>query len=173
MDKLCVRDMTLNDIEAVYAIEHTTFSIPWSKESLIHDISNNPCARYLVIQYNDTIVGYAGIWVILDEGHITNIAISADYRGRGFGSILSSSLLEYASSLGVNYVTLEVRKSNLIAQKLYKSLGFIKLSVRKEYYEDNREDALLMVCDRMPPINEQFEDKNFIKLMDITTEVNE
>ena len=97
-------------------------------------------------------IGYAGAWVILDESHITNIAVLKDERGQGIGRQLTHGLLQYLSNLGAAYATLEVRKSNEVAQNLYKSLGFIKLGVRKRYYEDNGEDALIMVCDHMPEV---------------------
>ena len=104
------------------------------------------------------VVGYAGAWIILDESHITNIAIEESRRGLGYGRALTTALMQYLSNLGAAYATLEVRRSNLRAQNLYKSLGFVELGVRKRYYEDNREDALIMVCDHMPAVDPDFEE---------------
>ena len=84
--------------------------------------------------------------------------MEATHRGRGVGKGITRALMQYAANLGVQYLTLEVRKSNLIAQSMYKSLGFIELGVRKRYYEDNGEDAYLMVCQNLPPGQEDFTD---------------
>lgn len=153
-----VRRMTLDDVDAVAAIEAATFAMPWSRESFCQELERNVAARYLVAEKAGRVIGYAGAWIILDESHITNIAIAENERGQGYGRLLTSALLAYLSNLGAAYATLEVRKSNLRAQNLYASLGFVQLGVRKRYYEDNREDALLMVCDHMPPADPDFEE---------------
>ena len=157
-----VRRMTLNDLDAVAAIEAATFPTPWSRESFQQELERNVAARYLVAEKDGRVIGYAGAWLILDESHITNIAIAEEERGKGCGRILTEALMQYLSNLGAAYVTLEVRKSNIRAQNLYKSIGFIQLGVRKRYYEDNREDALLMVCDHMPPADPDFEEDETI-----------
>lgn len=151
-----IRRMTIADLDAVAAIEAATFPTPWSKDSFRQELERNVAARYLVAEKDGQVIGYAGAWVILDESHITNIAISEDFRGCGYGRQLTEALMQYISNLGAAYATLEVRKSNIRAQNLYKSLGFIQLGVRKRYYEDNQEDALLMVCDRMPEVDPNF-----------------
>ena len=154
--------MTVADVPEVHAIEAATFAIPWSQESLLHEMEGNACARYLVAEGGQgEVVGYAGAWIIFDEGHITNVAVEAASRGRGIGRALMRALMGYASNLGVGYLTLEVRRGNRTAQALYQSLGFVELSVRKRYYEDNGEDALLMVCDHLPPADEDFSEENF------------
>lgn len=153
-----IRRMTLHDLDAVAAIEAATFPTPWSRESFQQELERNVAARYLVAEKNGHVIGYAGAWVILDESHITNIAIAEAERGHGYGRQLTARLLQYISNLGAAYATLEVRRSNERAQNLYISLGFIKLGVRKRYYEDNQEDALLMVCDHMPPADPDFEE---------------
>ena len=103
-----------------------------------------------------TVIAYAGAWIIFEESHITNIAVDQAYRGQGIGETLTRALIQYAANLGVDYMTLEVRRSNLVAQGMYEKLGFIKLGVRKRYYTDNQEDALLMVLQTMPEIEEDF-----------------
>ena len=108
-------------------------------------------------------IGYAGAWIILDESHITNIAVAEDARGRGIGRKLTEELLRVLSNLGAGYATLEVRVSNLRAQNLYQSLGFISVGKRKRYYEDNNEDAYLMVCDRMPEADPDFTEEPWIE----------
>lgn len=157
MNILC-RRMTLEDVDAVYAIEQATFSTPWSRQSFVDEMTTNKCARYVVAEENGRVIAYAGVWLVFEEGHITNIAVQAEERGRGVGTAVTRALMQYAANMGVQYLTLEVRKSNLAAQKMYKSLGFLELGVRKRYYEDNGEDAYLMVCQDMPPVQEDFEE---------------
>lgn len=157
MSILC-RRMTLEDVDAVYAIEQATFSTPWSRQSFVDEMTTNKCARYVVAEEDGQVIAYAGAWLVFEEGHITNIAVKAEARGRGVGSAVTRALMQYAANMGVQYLTLEVRKSNLAAQKMYKSLGFLELGVRKRYYEDNGEDAYLMVCQDMPPVQEDFEE---------------
>ena len=151
-----IRRMTMADIDAVAAIEAATFAMPWSREAFLQELTRNVAARYLVAEADGQVVGYAGAWIILDESHITNIAIAEAYRGQGYGRKLTEGLMQYLSNLGAAYATLEVRRSNERAQNLYKSLGFVGVGWRKRYYEDNREDALLMVCDHMPPADPDF-----------------
>lgn len=158
-----VRRMTLEDLDDVSAIEAATFPTPWSRESFRQELERNVAARYLVAIKDERVIGYAGAWIILDESHITNIAIAEAERGHGYGRLLTTALMQYLSNLGAAYATLEVRRSNLRAQNLYESLGFVRLGVRKQYYEDNREDAFIMVCDHMPPADPDFEEAETVK----------
>lgn len=163
MDKnVEIRRMTVADIPAVHQIEADTFAMPWSERSFHQELETNPCARYLVAARDGKILGYAGAWIVLDEGHVTNIAVAKEERGAGIGRLLTESLLQYAANLGASYLTLEVRKSNEIAQNLYKSLGFVKVSVRPKYYEDNGEDGWLMVCDHLPKAQEDFTEEETV-----------
>ena len=164
MPSECItRRMTMDDLDAVVAIEEATFPTPWSKDSFRQELERNVAARYLVAEKDGTVIGYAGAWVILDESHITNIAIAEAERGNGYGRILTEALMQYLANLGAEYATLEVRKSNIRAQNLYKSLGFIALGVRKRYYEDNQEDAIIMVCDHMPEVDPDFEEEETVR----------
>lgn len=155
MPESTIRRMTMDDVDGVYAVEIGTFVDAWSRDAFVSDMKN-PVARYLVAEQDGKIIGYAGAWVILDESHITNIAVLKEHRGQGTGKCLTHGLLQYLSNLGAAYATLEVRRSNDIAQNLYKSLGFVQLGVRKRYYADNGEDALIMVCDHMPAADPDF-----------------
>lgn len=150
--------MTVQDVDAVTEIEKATFARPWTREDFLREMEVNKVARYLVYVLDGEIVGYAGAWVILDESHITNIAIREDMRGRGYGKALVKALLQYLSNLGAEYATLEVRVSNAAARHVYESLGFVRMGKRPHYYEDNGEDALLMVCADMPEAEEDFEE---------------
>ena len=155
MSAVC-RRMTLSDVPQVHAIEERTFATPWSYQSFVDEMTTNKCARYLVAEEDGRVIAYAGAWLIFEEGHITNIAVDEPYRGRGVGTEVTRALMQYAANMGVQYLTLEVRRSNLVAQKMYQSLGFLKLGLRKRYYEDNGEDAYLMVCQEMPPVDPDF-----------------
>ena len=156
MSELKVRRMGLEDVDAVHAIEAATFPTPWNREDFVKEMTANACARYLVAQEGGQTVGFAGAWIVLDEAHITNIAVRKDCRGRGIGRRLTEELMRYAANLGVVYATLEVRRSNEAAKKLYQSLGFEYVGVRKRYYVDNGEDALIYCCQRMPEADPDF-----------------
>ena len=135
MSAVC-RRMTLADVPQVHAIEERTFATPWSYQSFVDEMTTNKCARYLVAEEDGRVIAYDGAWLIFEEGHITNIAVDEPYRGRGVGTEVTRALMQYAANMGVQYLTLEVRRSNLVAQKMYQSLGFLKLGLRKRYYED-------------------------------------
>lgn len=153
---IITRRMTLKDVPQVHDIELHTFPTPWSYQSFVDEMTANKCARYMVAEENGRVIAYAGAWLVFEEGHITNIAVAESARGRGVGTQVTRALMQYAANMGVQYMTLEVRKSNLVAQKMYKSLGFIELGVRKRYYEDNGEDAYLLVCQTMPEPDPDF-----------------
>lgn len=164
MTEYSIRRMTVDDVDAVHAIEKATFARPWSRQSFYEEMTRNACARYLVAVLPDgEIVGFAGVWIVIDEGHITNIAVRSDHRGQGMGRALTGALMQYAANLGVTYMTLEVRRSNAVAQHVYLSHGFIQVGVRKKYYEDNGEDALFMVCDHLPAADPDFEEPETVK----------
>ncbi len=124
MSETTIRRMTLEDVDGVYAIEAATFARPWTRQDFVKEMTANACARYLVAERNGGVIGYAGAWIVLDEAHITNIAVMKECRGQGVGRKLTSELMQYASNLGVVYATLEVRRSNETAKKLYHSVGF-------------------------------------------------
>ncbi len=152
MPEIAVGLMTVEDIDAVHQIETACFKTPWSKESFRHEIEENQCARYVVVREDGRAIAYAGVWFILDEGHITNIAVHPDRRGMGYGRMVTGALIQFAADCGMNWMTLEVRRSNKIAQQLYHSFGFIDVGYRKRYYE-NSEDALIMALEQLPEGN--------------------
>ncbi|UVI33558.1 ribosomal protein S18-alanine N-acetyltransferase [Paenibacillus spongiae] len=136
--------MTLTDIPQIVAIEQEAFTGPWTAEAFVNELTNNHFARYMVMVHDDEVIGYGGMWTIMDEAHITNIAIRYDYRGQGLGKRLLTELQQTAVFFGASRMTLEVRVSNEIAQRLYRKLGFEPAGVRPGYYTDNQEDALIM-----------------------------
>jgi ribosomal-protein-alanine N-acetyltransferase len=166
MSETVIRFMRLKDVDAVADIEEATFARPWSRDSFRQEVTRNAVARYLVAEEDGQILGYAGAWIILDESHITNIAVREDARGRGLGKRLTKELLQILSNLGAGYATLEVRVSNVRAQNLYKSLGFVSVGKRKRYYEDNNEDAYLMVCEHLPEADPDYSEEPWIEKED-------
>lgn len=159
MAECLLERMTLLDVPEVAQLEAAVFAQPWSEKDFVFEMTNNPVARYLVAKGEDgELLGFAGAHLIFEEGHITNVVVHPQKRGRGIGRKLMQALMQYAANLGCQYLTLEVRQSNEPAIKLYQSMGFMKVSVRKKYYQDNGEDALLMVCDRLPECDPDFEE---------------
>ena len=138
-----IEPMTSKDIDGVFEVEKSCFKHYWSKESFQKELKNN-LAKYLVAKLDNKIVGYIGIWLVLDEGHITNVAVHQDYRGMKIGDLLVKSMINQCKENKIVSMTLEVRVSNTIAQNLYKKYGFKLSGIRKEYYSDNKEDAMIM-----------------------------
>lgn len=138
------RQMNMEDIEQVVAIEQVSFAIPWTAEAFERELTINEYAYYTVMEEDGAIIGYCGLWLILDEAHITNIAILPEYRGKKLGEALLRHVMENARKRGAKTMTLEVRVSNEAAQSLYRKLGFLNGGIRKRYYTDNYEDALVM-----------------------------
>jgi ribosomal-protein-alanine N-acetyltransferase len=131
-------------IDQVLSIELKSFPTPWSRRAFMFEVTENDFAFYIVAHVNNRVVGYGGMWLVVDEAHITNVAVHPDYRGCGIGRALMLELLRRAAILGAGKVTLEVRVTNLVARNLYKSLGFSDKGVRPKYYSDNNEDAIIM-----------------------------
>lgn len=138
-----IRLMNQNDIDGVFEVEKNCFEDYWSKQSFEKELKND-VARYLVAIKENKIVGYLGVWFVIDEGHITNVAVHSDCRGQKIGDMLIKQLIVECEKNNINAITLEVRISNLIAQNLYKKYGFKLAGIRKEYYQDNKEDAMIM-----------------------------
>lgn len=149
-EPLSFRLMTLDDLPDVLAVEHDAFTLPWTEEAFRNELTMNHFARYMVMEYEGRTIGYAGMWTIVDEAHITNIALLSEFRGRKWGERLLSELMRTAAYLGMERITLEVRVSNEVAQNLYKKKGFKPAGIRKGYYSDNQEDALIMWAE-LPP----------------------
>lgn len=158
MSEITMGLMTAEDVEAVHAIEVACFRTPWSKKAFYEEVTRNACARYMVVREDGVAIAYAGVWFVLDEGHITNIAVRPDRQGMGYGEMVTRGMIQLAADSGMSWMTLEVRRSNAAAQGLYHKLGFIDVGYRKRYYE-NSEDALIMALERLPeghPENDPF-----------------
>lgn len=139
-----IRLATIEDAHAIYEIEQQSFSVPWRLESVLAELEGAANKLYMVICEENHIVGYAGAWLVYDEGQITNIAVLPSARGKGYGSKLTKQLIDECFSRGMHEIFLEVRISNLAALAMYKNLGFSVKGIRKEYYSEPTEDAYIM-----------------------------
>ncbi|EIW19972.1 MULTISPECIES: ribosomal protein S18-alanine N-acetyltransferase [Pelosinus] len=148
MTVMMVRRMNTLDIDGVLAVEQQSFTTPWSREGFVNEM-NNELSYYLVMVEAGKIIGYAGMWLIVDEAHVTNVAVLPAYRGKKLGEKLMSALLEHAKNRGAVRMTLEVRASNTVAQGLYSKFGFTSQGRRRNYYTDTKEDALIMWCEKL------------------------
>ena len=149
MPEMIIRQARESDIDEITRLDQLCFSAPWSRESFRQEIMENGLALYLVAEVPESheLVGYAGIWGILEEGHITNVAVHPEHRRRHIGESLVKVLMEEASASGIRLFTLEARVSNEAALRLYRKFGFRDAGIRKGYYEDNNEDALILWAD--------------------------
>ncbi|MBD7939477.1 ribosomal protein S18-alanine N-acetyltransferase [Cytobacillus sp. Sa5YUA1] len=142
--KLTFRLMTEDDIDEVIKIEEASFSSPWSREAFYNEMTMNQFSVYVVLEDGEELIGYGGAWVVTDEAHVTNVAILPRHRGKKLGEALMVQLMTVAKEMGALKMTLEVRVSNMVARRLYSKLGFQEGGIRKNYYSDNHEDALVM-----------------------------
>lgn len=143
-EKVRYRLMNVPDIEQIMEVETTSFKTPWSADAFMNELINNHFAYYIIAQIGQRIIGYCGVWIIIDEAHITNVAVHPDYRGNKIGENLMRHIITLSMSYGAKKMTLEVRVSNKIAQALYNKFGFEEHGIRKGYYTDNQEDAIIM-----------------------------
>lgn len=142
--KFEIETMTAADLPAVLRIEALSFSTAWPMNAFANEIRDNKLAHYFTGRLDGSIVAYGGIWVILEDSHVTTIAVHPDFRGRKLGEVMLLKLLDEAIAQGASWITLEVRESNDAAQKLYRKYGFTTVSTRRGYYSDNGENALVM-----------------------------
>jgi len=141
---LVVERMRIGDVSAVIEIERLSFSSPWPAYAFEQELTTNRLAHYVVARSDDRVVGFAGIWLMADEAHVTTFGVHPDHRRRGVGRRLLLRLAEMAIELDTARITLEVRVSNEAAQALYRSFGFRVAGRRIAYYSDDGEDALVM-----------------------------
>lgn len=143
---ITIVDALEKHIDDIFKIEVQSFDIPWSRVNFEREIKNNKFAFYVVAydDENDKIVGYGGMWHVVNEGHITNIAVLKEYRRQGIGMMIIRQLEKIAKDKEMIGLTLEVRRGNQDAISLYRKNRFIMSGIRKEYYSDTKEDAIIM-----------------------------
>jgi ribosomal-protein-alanine N-acetyltransferase len=144
MDKTELRPLKQEHLDQVLEIERVSFPTPWSKESFLGELLQNSLAHYYACWRDNILIGYAGMWIIIDEAHITNVAVHPSYRRKKVGEIILLHMMAEALKRGAYKMTLEVRPSNQEALKLYSRLGFKSVGRRKGYYTDTNEDAIIM-----------------------------
>ncbi|HWR41823.1 ribosomal protein S18-alanine N-acetyltransferase [Sporomusa sp.] len=149
MSELTIRRMQAEDIDEVITVENKAFTTPWSRAAFEEEVGHNDLAHYLVMVKDSQIVGYGGFWLVVDEAHVTNIALLPEYHGHGLGSLLLENMILVAKVKGAVSMTLEVRPSNTAARKLYSRRGFIERGIRPNYYAEIGEDALIMWLDNL------------------------
>lgn len=143
MDEIEVRLAKEEDIRGMLAIDTSCFSMPWGLEAFENEMAKIN-TTYVVALLEDKLVGFAGFWKIFDEGHITRVAVNKEYRGRHVGCALLKGLIEEGSKREIIDYTLEMRKSNVTAMKLYEKFGFLVEGIRPKYYQNNMEDAIVL-----------------------------
>jgi len=141
---ITIEPFKIEYLDQLYSVETDSFSIPWSKSDIEKDATQNKMSIYLVALEDNQVIGYAAMWHVVNEGHITNIAVSPNHRQKGIGTLLVNALINIAKEKEMIGLTLEVNINNTNAQKLYTKLGFKPEGIRKEYYKDTKEDAVIM-----------------------------
>jgi ribosomal-protein-alanine N-acetyltransferase len=147
--RIVVDRMKVEDLPGVHEIERASFSTPWPAHAYRHELENNRLAHYIVARCGDEIAGFAGMWLLVDEAHVTTFATRPEWRRQGIGERLLLALLDLAAARGAHEATLEVRPSNMPARRLYEKYGFKVVGTRTRYYSDNNEDALIMTTDAL------------------------
>lgn len=145
--KLVIEPMRLEDLDDVQRIESASFTTPWPENAYRSELMTNRLASYLVARMDGRIVAYGGMWLMVDEAHITTFAVHPAWRRQRLGERLLLAFLDLARDRHAREATLEVRLSNLAARRLYEKYGFRPVGLRPRYYSDNNEDALIMTTD--------------------------
>ncbi|MER3418782.1 MAG: ribosomal-protein-alanine N-acetyltransferase, partial [Chloroflexota bacterium] len=135
------------DLPEVEAIERASFTTPWPPNAYRSELEDNRLASYLVARVEGQVVGYAGMWLMVDEAHITTFAVHPGWRRRRIGERLLLAMLDLAAARRAREATLEVRVSNLAARRLYEKYGFRPVGIRPSYYSDDGEDAIVMTTE--------------------------
>jgi ribosomal-protein-alanine N-acetyltransferase len=153
-----IEEMTLDDVVAVQEIEREIFLTPWPRNAYQRELLQNKMASYIVLRDRDEIIGYAGLWKMHDEAHVTTVGVRRRDQGKGFGIALMLALIGRAYTLNSRWMTLEVRASNHGAMAMYEKLGFKVIGRRRGYYTDDGEDAVVMWSDSLlaPAFQERF-----------------
>jgi len=147
MSELIIRRATEKDVNQIADLDKICFSVPWSEQAFGKELKENKLAFYILAEMKETgqIIGYAGVWLIQGEGHITNVAVHPEFRRKHIGMAIVDVLIKESRKLGeIKTFTLEARKSNTAAIELYKKFGFLVVGIRKGYYQENNEDAVIM-----------------------------
>ena len=141
---ITLEPMELKHLDEVFAVECESFTIPWTKNAFRKEIVENQLGLYVVAIEDGHVLGYGGMWHVITEGHITNVAVRESARRRGIGDRIIKELIRIAKEKEMIGITLEVRMHNAAAQRLYTRNGFVPEGIRRNYYQDTKEDAIIM-----------------------------
>lgn len=144
MENFYVRKMDRADLSDVVGVEVAVYDSPWPQDIFFREITENKHAHYFVAVRDGYIIGYGGMWLVVDDAQITNIAIHPAWRGYKYGEALFRTMFDYGIYHGMRRLSLEVRESNVVAQRMYEKFGMVRAGIRKNYYTDNQEDAVVM-----------------------------
>lgn len=144
MENFFVRKMELNDVSNVGKVEAASYMNPWPQDIFFRELAENDHAHYFVAMLESHVIGYGGMWLVLDDAQITNIAVHPSYRGNKYGEKLFKHMIDFGLNHGMKRLSLEVRKSNTVAQRMYEKFGLVRGGIRKNYYTDDGEDAVVM-----------------------------
>jgi ribosomal-protein-alanine N-acetyltransferase len=147
--RLVIEAMRLADLPDVHEIERRSFRTPWPSHAYRTELETNRLAHYLVVRADGRVIAYAGIWLMVDEAHVTTFAVDPVWRRRHVGEALLLATMDLAIERGAREATLEVRLSNLAARRLYEKYGFRPVGIRPHYYSDDNEDALVMTTEAL------------------------
>ncbi len=150
VSEVMIRPMTMDDVDLVLEIDQLSFSQPWPESSYRFELTTNRASILLVAEIDARLVAYVGCWLLVDEAHISTLAVHPDFRRQGIARRLLTTLLAQAAGAGAELATLEVRISNYAAIDLYESFGFEISGRRPRYYRDNQEDAHIMSLPGLP-----------------------
>lgn len=161
--KLNLRKMTVEDIPAVVELDHKSFSLPWPERSFRFELTDNPASHCWVAELDGRIVGMIVVWLIVDEAHVATIATHPDFRRQGIAKRLLAHALRNMIAEGAQSSFLEVRASNIAAQEMYRKFGYEETGLRRRYYKDNEEDAILMNLNSLQVERLTFDDERSSK----------
>ena len=142
--KIELKEMTSSYTEGVFNVGKLSLKEAWSLDSINKELDNKNAKYIVAVTENNEVVGFIGLWMVLDEGDITNVAVHPNYRKQKIGSLLMEYVINNMKNWDISSLTLEVRKSNIAAQNLYKKFNFNVSGIRKNFYSDNNEDAYIM-----------------------------
>lgn len=142
--KIELKEMTSSYTEGVFNVGKLSLKEAWSLDSINKELDNKNAKYIVAVTENNEVVGFIGLWIVLDEGDITNVAVHPNYRKQKIASLLIEYVINNMKNWNISSLTLEVRKSNIAAQNLYKKFNFNVSGIRKNFYSDNNEDAYIM-----------------------------
>ena len=151
---IVIREMRPEDVSAVAALESACFSEPWSEQAFLDALKQPEALMMAAIGMGNNLLGYCGIYLSADEGEITNVAVRPDHRKQGIADAILTAVFLAAQKRGIRTMYLEVRESNIPAQKLYEKHGFVPCGIRKNFYRKPTEHAIVMCCDMTRRMNE-------------------